>query len=157
MGNHSEGKFLEMDVRCTSCDDILIGDDERYKLICGDCEKSLTNKSYHVFLLSMGYKLDWTSCLTVLQYSNDDTYIEVLEKEDGYHDFAMCPKKCFDKWGNSRHIKWRLMVENCTEEKPWGWTSGKVKEDFEKNVNDAQWFCFTVPERMFSSFIKIEL
>ena len=156
MGNPSEGKVVDYDIRCSDCDEILIGD-EKDKLICEDCENKLTDKNYHDYLLGLGYKLDWVSGSTRAQYSNDSVYIDVCEKEDGYHDFAMCPKENFDRWANSRHINWRLMVENYTEEKKCGWTKDSVEEDFVQKVKDAEWFCDTVPSRMFDEFINIDL
>jgi len=156
MGNPSEGKVVDYDTRCGSCDEILIGD-EKNKLICEDCEGKLTDKDYHNDLLSLGYKLDWVSGSTRAQYSNSNVYIDVCEQEDGYHEFAMCPKENFDRWANSRHINWKLMVANYTEEKKCGWTQEKVKEDFKQNVKDSEWFCDTVPSRMFDKFINIDL
>ena len=69
------------------------------------------SKNYHDFLLKLGYKQDWGED-TRNQYSNDKVLIDVCEQEDGHHEFAMCPKENFDRWANSRHINWRLMVEN---------------------------------------------
>ena len=111
---------------------------------------------YKETMKKMGFKLDWKTD-TISQFSNDDIYIQVIEQEDGYHEFSACPKKCFDRWANSRHINWRLMVENYTEENKCGWTEDKVQKDLEKNITDTIWFCSNLPERMFNNFIKIDL
>jgi hypothetical protein len=111
---------------------------------------------YHDILTSMGWELDWSSA-PISQYSNRKCYIQVCEMEDGYHEFSMCPKKHFDKWANSRHIKWRLMVENYNEEKGYGWTAEDVEKDFRQKVKDAVWFCRKIKPRMFNQFITVEM
>jgi len=157
MGNPSEGKVVDVDIRCCYCNDILIGD-EKTKLICEDCQdKELQKKNYHTCLLSMGYKLDWISGKVRAQYSKDNLLIDVCEQEDGHHEFAMCPRENFDRWANSRHIEWRLMVANWTEEKQHGWTEDAVVDDLKQHVEDAEWFCSIVPSRMFDKFINISL
>lgn len=111
---------------------------------------------YKEILEEMGFSMDWGEG-GVFQYSDGDVLIQILEKEDGYHEFSACPKKCFDRWANSRHINWKLMVVNYTEEKKHGWTEEAVIEDLERNVNDAIWLTNTLPERMFDKFINIDL
>lgn len=83
--------------------------------------------------------------------------MEVIQKDDGYHEFGICPIHCFDRWANSRHIVFRLMVENYTEEKGFGWKKEDVEKDFVKHLKDAEFLCEELPERMFNSFIKIEM
>lgn len=104
----------------------------------------------------MGFKEDW-KMKPVSQYSNDDILIQVCEKEDGYHEFSVCPRANFDRWANSRHINFRLMVENYTPENRCGWTKENVEKDLRKNLTDSIWLCKTLPSRMFDHFIHIDL
>ena len=115
--------------------------------------------NYKEILDNLGFTLQWQEAggrgSSILQYTNGKILIQVIEKEDGYHEFSACPTRNFDRWANSRHINWRLMVANYTETM-CGWKEEDVKADLEKNVNDAIWFCETLPERMFGS-INIDL
>ena len=156
MGNPSEGKVVDYDMRCNYCNEILISD-EKDKLICEDCEEKLTTKNYHQCLLDCGYKLDWISGKVRLQYSKDGILVDVCEQEDGYHEFAVCPRGNFDRWANSRHINWSLMIANWTEEKQSGWTEDAVIDDLKQKLKDAEWLCQTIPSRMFDHFINIDL
>lgn len=113
-------------------------------------------KHYHKILLEMGWKRDWNT-KPISQYSNKTLYMIVEEQEDGYHKFAVCPKKCFDRWSNSRHINFSIMVKNYTKTKGCGWTQVMVDVDFEKKVRDAIWLCKTIKARMFNQFITINL
>jgi|GEM_PF-4340208 len=113
-------------------------------------------KAYEKSLYNLGLKEDWREG-TIASFSNDKILMQVCEQPDGYHQFSVCPKSCFDRWANSRHINFRLMVKNYSKKKQCGWTKEHVIADFEKNVKDAIWLCDTIPERMFNSFIKIDL
>jgi len=111
---------------------------------------------YKELLIEMGFKLDWES-EPVFQFSNEKILINVVEKKDGYHEFSACPRTCFDRWANSRHINWKLFIENYNEENGYGWTQENIENQFKQDVNDAIWFVNTLPERMFNQFITIDL
>jgi hypothetical protein len=117
--------------------------------------------NYKETLNKLGFTLEWEEASgsgpNILQYTNGEILIQVAERGDGYHKFSACPKKCFDRWANSRHINWKLMVENYNQEHGFGWSEEKVQSDLERNVNDTIFLCNTLPERMFDRFINIDL
>lgn len=116
--------------------------------------------TYKEILKELGFTLQWEEASgrgqSIRQYTNGEVLIQIAEQDSGYHEFSACPKKNFDRWANSRYINWRLMAVNYDEETMFGWKEEDVKADLEKNVNDAIWFCNTLPERMFGSIV-IEL
>ena len=110
---------------------------------------------YEELLNSIGYKV--INADTPFVYESENTLIYITEKEDGYHVIDMCPKDCFDRWGNSRHISFRIMVENRTEENKHGWTQESVNDKLIKDIKDAELLCDIIPNRFFDHFISINL
>ena len=105
-------------------------------------------KNYHKFLLEMKWERDW-DIKTISQYSFKDLLMNVCESSDVRHEFAVCPKKHFDRWANSRHINFQIMVANNA------WIPEKIEKDFKQKVTDAIWLCKTLKPRMFNQFIYI--
>jgi len=108
----------------------------------------MKDKLYNKILLDMGWKLDWKEGERS-QYSNGTLLVDVCEQKDGHHTFAMCPKNYFDRWANSRHINWGIMIESEV------WSQKQIEKEFKKHVKDAMWFCKMLKPRMFNQFIEI--
>jgi len=111
---------------------------------------------YKEELKNLGFKKDYDDH-GIATFSNDKILIRVIEREDGYHECEACPREVFDRWANSSHIKWRIMVANYDPSTKCGWRPVEVQADFIQKVQDALWFAYNLPGRMFDKFITIEM
>jgi len=100
-------------------------------------------QNYEEFLNEIGYKHQIHDFI----FESKDNFVYVTKEDNGYHEIAICPRKYFDRWAISRHIKFTLMVENWNGE--YGWTKERVKENFLNNMADAELLCKLIPARMF--------
>ena len=84
-------------------------------------------------------------------FYKEDMVLEVIESDNGYNRFSICPQRCFDKWGNSRHIQFKAMVADCIS------SDDTVFDDIKQHLEDAKTLCDTIPDKLFNRGIKIEL